>query len=81
MSWVTGSLEKALDTWNEKLSEIWQLITKSLEDYKGGMIWNVIIGIYSALQVVSLALLVLFFVVSVVKTCGSFAELKNRNAR
>jgi hypothetical protein len=76
MSWVTGNLENALDTWNEKLSEIWQLITQSPEDFKGGTIWKVILDIHGALQAIGLALLVLFFVVGVVKTCGSFAELK-----
>ena len=35
-----------------------------------------IVGINDALKAISYALLVLFFVVGVVKTCGSFAELK-----
>lgn len=76
MSWVTDNLENALETWNEKLSEIWQLITQSPETFKGGNIWNVIVNIHGAVQAIGLGLLVLFFVVGVVKTCGSFAELK-----
>lgn len=59
-----------------KLAEIWQLITQSPEQFKGGTIWNVIVGIHGAVQAIGLALLVLFFVVGVMKTCGSFAELK-----
>ena len=76
MSWVTGNLENALNTWNDKLAEIWQLITQSPETFKGGTIWNVIVSIHGAVKAIGLGLLVLFFVVGVVKTCGSFAELK-----
>ena len=46
------------------------------EEFKGGKIWNVILDINGALQVIGTALLVLFFVVGVMKTCGSFAEVK-----
>ncbi len=74
--WVVQNLENALDTWNDKLSEIWQLITQTPENFKGGTIWTVIVNIHGALQAIGLALLVLFFVVGVVKTCGSFAEVK-----
>lgn len=58
------------------LSEIWQLITQSPEQFKGGTIWNVIVDIHGAVQAIGLALLVLFFVIGVMKTCGSFAEVK-----
>ncbi len=75
-NWVVQNLERALNTWNEKLAEIWQLVTQSPETFKGGTIWNVIVSINGALQAVGLALLVLFFVVGVMKTCGSFAEVK-----
>lgn len=75
-NWVVQNLENALETWNEKLTEIWQLITQSPEQFKGGTIWNVIVGIHGAVQAIGLALLVLFFVVGVMKICGSFAELK-----
>lgn len=75
-NWVVQNLENALDTWNGKLSEIWQLITQSPQDFKGGDIWNVVVDIHGALQAIGYALLVLFFVIGVVKTCGSFAEVK-----
>ena len=74
-NWVVQNLERALNTWNEKLAEIWQLVTQSPETFKGGSIWRVIVTINGALQAVGLALLVLFFVVGVMKTCGSFAEV------
>ena len=75
-NWVVQNLENALDTWNSKLSEIWTLITQSPQQFKGGTIWNVIANIHGAVQAIGLALLVLFFVVGVMKTCGSFAEVK-----
>ena len=75
-NWVVQNLENALETWNSKLAEIWQLITQSPEQFKGGGIWAVIVNIHGAVQAIGLALLVLFFVIGVMKTCGSFAELK-----
>lgn len=75
-NWVVQNLENALETWNQKLAEIWQLITQSPEQFKGGTIWNVIVSIHGAVQAIGLALLVLFFVIGVMKTCGSFAEVK-----
>lgn len=75
-NWVVRNLENALETWNDKLTEIWGLLTATPEEFKGGKIWNVILDINGALQVIGTALLVLFFVVGVMKTCGSFAEVK-----
>lgn len=75
-NWVVQNLENALETWNEKLAEVWTLITQSPQQFKGGTIWNVIVNINGAVQAIGLALLVLFFVVGVMRTCGSFAETK-----
>ncbi|KXG77130.1 hypothetical protein [Thermotalea metallivorans] len=75
-NWVIDNLNNALETWNNKLAEIWQLVTQSPTEFKGGGIWNVIVNIHGALQATGLALLVLFFVIGVVKTCGSFVEVK-----
>ena len=81
-NWVVQNLQNALETWNEKLAEIWQLITTTPQSFKGGGIWTVIVDIHGAVQAIGFALLVLFFVVGVVKTCGSFAEVKiNREIR
>ena len=75
-NWVVQNLENALEVWNEKLAEIWAIITQSPETFRGGQIWSVITNIHGAIQAIGYALLVLFFVVGVMKTCGSFAELK-----
>ena len=75
-NWVVQNLENALEVWNGKLTEIWQIVTQSPQDFRGGSIWGLIIGVHSTLLAIGYALLVLFFVVGVVKTCGSFAEIK-----
>ncbi len=75
-NWIVGNLQNAINTWNEKLSEIWQLISQTPENFRGGGIWNVIINIHETLQAIGLALLVLFFVIGIVKTCNDFNEVK-----
>lgn len=75
-NWIVQNLVRALNVWNEKLAEIWSLITQSPESFRGGAIWSVMTNIHGTLQAVAYALLVLFFVVGVMKTCGSLAELK-----
>ena len=75
-SWIIDNLNAALNTWNEKLAEIWQLLTQGLADFKGGGVWNVMLNVHSAMTAIGLGLLVLFFAVGVVKTCGSFVEVR-----
>ncbi len=75
-NWIVQNLENALDTWNEKLAEIWALVTQSPQSFKGGAIWNVVVTIHGGVKAIGLALIVLFFVMGVMKTCGSFADLK-----
>ena len=75
-NWIVDNLNSALNTWNGKLAEIWELVSTSPEDFKGGGIWEVVGGINGGLQAIGYALLVLFFAVGIVKTCGGFAELK-----
>lgn len=75
-NWVVQNLVVAFGVWNQKITEIWSLITASPQDFKGGDIWNVIVAIYGAVQAIGFALLVLFFVTGMVKTCGSFSDVK-----
>ena len=75
-NWIVQNLEKALEVWNSKLAEIWMIITQSPESFKDGTIWSVIMTIHGAVQSIGYALLVLFFVIGVMRTCGSFAEIK-----
>lgn len=75
-NWVVRNLENALATWNEKLAELWQLVTQTPETFKGGQIWGVIVNIHSALVGVGYGLLVLFFAMGVFSTAASFRELQ-----
>lgn len=75
-NWIIDNLSNALATWNAKLAEIWNLLTQSPEAFKGGGIWAVVVDINGALQAIGYALLVLFFLMGVVKTCGSLVEVK-----
>ena len=75
-NWVVQNLQNALNTWNEKLAEVWQLLTTSPETFKGGGIWKVILNINGAVQAIGLALLVLFFLVGMARTSASLDEVK-----
>ena len=75
-NWIIDNIMIALSVWNAKLQEIWLLITQNPESFKGGGIWSVVVSINGALKAIGYVLLVLFFVVGVMKTCGSFAEVK-----
>ena len=75
-NWIVDNLNSALGTWNGKLAEIWQLLSTTPEEFKGGGVWTVMQDINGALQAIGCALLVLFFVMGVVKTCSSFTALK-----
>lgn len=75
-NWIVDNLNSALGTWNGKLAEIWTLLSTSPENFKGGAVWTVMQDINGALQAIGCALLVLFFVMGIVKTCSSFTELK-----
>ena len=76
MGGILDNLTNAINTWNEKLAEIWLLLTQSPQNFKGGGIWQAITTIHNALIAIGLALLVLFFVFGLVKTCTSFQDIK-----
>lgn len=75
-NWILDNILNALNIWNAKIAEIWEIITQSPQSFKGGGIWNVIVDINGALKAIGYALLVLFFLTGVIKTFGSFAEIK-----
>lgn len=76
MDGILDNLINALNTWNSKLNELWQLLTQSPQTFKGGSIWSITVNIHSTLQGIGLALLVLFFVVGIIKTCTSWQDVK-----
>ena len=75
-NWIVQNLNSALETWNEKLAEIWTLLTQNPETFKGGEIWRVMVNINDALKAIGYGLLVLFFAAGIVKTCSSYADMK-----
>ena len=75
-NWIVANLENAFATWNDKMAEIWSLITTSPQEFRGGAIWNVISGINGGLQAIGLGLLVLFFAMSIFKSIASFRDFQ-----
>ena len=63
-------------TWNEKLSEVWSLLSQSPQSFKGGDIWSIMVSISNGLQGVGYGLLVLFFAMGVFQSAASFRELQ-----
>ena len=78
-SWIVSNLNAALSTWNDKLAEIWSLLTESPQTFKGGQVWGVMTGIHSALQAIGYGLLVLSFAVGVMKPAAALWKSKNPN--
>lgn len=76
MDGIIDNLINAIETWNEKLTEIWLLLTQSIQSFKGGVIWDIIEKVHGALLAIGLALLVLFFVMGIVKNFTNFNEIK-----
>ena len=69
-------LYQGLEYLGNMLDKMWAILTTSPENFKGGTIWSIVTTINGVLGAIGTALLVLFFTVGVIKTCGSFAELK-----
>ena len=76
MGGIIDNLTNAINTWNEKMAEIWLLLTQTPQNFKGGHIWEIIVKIHGGLTAIGLALLVLFFVVGMVRTCTNLTEIK-----
>ena len=69
-------LMQGLQYLGDMLDKMWAILTTSPQNFKGGTIWSIITTINGVLGAIGTALLVLFFTVGIIKTCGSFAELK-----
>ena len=69
-------LYQGLEYLGDMLEKMWAILTTSPQTFKGGTIWSIISTINGVLGAIGTALLVLFFTVGVIKTCGSFAELR-----
>ena len=49
-NWIVQNLNSALETWNEKLSEIWTLLSQDPEKFRGGAIWDIMNTVNGALK-------------------------------
>lgn len=75
-NWIVGNLQSAFNTWNDKLAEIWTLVSTSPETFRGGAIWTTIIGMNDALKAVGYGLLVLFFAMGIFQSAASFKDFQ-----
>ena len=71
-NWIVGNLQSAFNTWNDKLAEIWSLVTTTPQDFRGGGVWTAITNINNALVGVGYGLLVLFFAMAVFHSFRDF---------
>lgn len=74
--WIVGTLQSAFNTWNDKLVEIWSLITTTPQNFRGGSVWTAIVGVNDALKAVGYGLLVLFFAMSIFQSAVSFRDFQ-----
>lgn len=75
-NWIVANLENAFATWNDKMTEMWSLLTTSPQSFKGGGIWTIVTGINGGLQAIGYGLLILFFAMSVFKSTASFRDFQ-----
>ena len=75
-NWIVGNLQSAFHTWNDKLAEIWALITTTPQEFRGGGIWTAIVNINDGLQAVGYGLLVLFFAMGILQSAASFRDFQ-----
>ena len=75
-NWIVDILQKALGTWSYFLRLIWDLLTTSPADFKGGAIWEIMLDIHEGIKGIAYGLLVIFFVVGVARTTTNFSEIK-----
>lgn len=73
---IIEMLQTVFGLWNQYMMDIWNMVSMSPVDFRDGAIWPIILDVYGVMQATGLALLVLFFVIGVVRTCGSFADVK-----
>ena len=75
-NWIIETLQKAFDNWNDKLVEIWALLTETPETFHGGAIWTTVVNINDSLKAIGYGLLVLFFAMSIFKSAASFRDFQ-----
>ena len=75
-NWIVGNLQSAFGTWNDKLAEIWALITTTPQTFRGGTVWGTIVNINDAMKAVGYGLLVIFFAMSIFQSAANFRDFQ-----
>lgn len=75
-NWIVGNLQSAFGTWNDKLAEIWALITTTPQNFRGGTVWGTIVNINDAMKAVGYGLLVIFFAMSIFQSAANFRDFQ-----
>lgn len=73
---MVQALQSAFNVWNDKLTEIWSLVTTTPQEFRGGDIWNAVVGINEGLKAIGYGLLVLFFAMGIFQSAASFREIQ-----
>lgn len=75
-NWLIESLKWTFEFWNDKQTEIWQLVSITPEEFKGGDIWRLALTLNDGLKAIGYGLLVLFFALSICKSTINFRDLR-----
>lgn len=75
-NWLIESLKWTFEFWNDKQTEIWQLVSTTPEEFKGGDIWRLALTLNDGLKAIGYGLLVLFFALSICKSTINFRDLR-----
>lgn len=75
-NWIVGNLQSSMNTWNDKMTEIWSLITTTPQSFRGGAIWTTIVTINDTMKAIGYGLLVLFFAMSIFQSAASFRDFQ-----
>lgn len=75
-NWLIKSLKWTFEFWNNKQTEIWQLVSTTPEEFKGGDIWRLALTLNDGLKAIGYGLLVLFFALSICKSTINFRDLR-----
>ena len=75
-NWIIDNLNYAFTLWNDKLTEMWSLLTQSPQSFKGGTIWQTIQTVNGAMQGVGYGLLVLFLAIGIFRSGVGFRDFR-----
>ena len=75
-NWIIDNLNYAFGVWNDKLTEMWSLLTQSPQAFKGGTIWRTIQTVNGAMQGIGYGLLVLFLAIGIFRSASGFRDFQ-----